>query len=294
MGHAESQVMSVQLTMTPELATELQREQGALAVARAYIIDSPEMAIEANKELKLVKARITRLKELKSGFVAPAKQIIANAEALFDPAIDANLLAETFLKGQLTDFDAKQRQLADEARRAREAEERRARQEAEAKAAAERARAEEQAKEARRQAEEAEAARRKAESDGNARAAAAAAAEAAKALARAHAATENGEAKAQQMELAASAMPSSVVEHEAVKLEGFSTRENWVAELVDGFDEDRVKREVCAAIGTGRSDLLALVKLDLPAANRLAKALKRSMNVPGLKAVNRPVAASRV
>lgn len=284
--------MSVQLTMTPELATELQRETGALDVARAYVIDSPVMAIEANRELKLVKARVVRLKELKAGFVAPARQIIANAEALFDPAIDANMQAERFLKDQLTVFDQTQQRAAEEGRRKREEEERRARQDAEAKAAGERARAEEAAREERRKAAEAEAARAKAEAEGNARAAAKAAAEAAAARQRADAAIENGERKAQQTELAASAAPTTAVVLEATKLEGFSTRENWVAELAD-VDEDTAKRLVCDAIGSGRVDLLALVKLDMPAANKLAKALKRSMNVPGLRAVNRPVAASR-
>lgn len=294
MGAAEpTQVLSVSLTMTPELAGELTRETGALEVAHAYVVDSPEMAKAANDELKLVKARIVRLKELKAGFIEPALTIRRNAEALFDPAIDANVASEKWLKDQLTGFTAQQQRLADEARRAREAEERAARQEGERKAAAERARSEEVAREERRRAAEAEAARAKAEAEGNRKAAAKAAAEAAAAEERAKASLENGEAKARTMELEGSAAPTTIVVPEPMKLDGFSTRDNWCAELKEGFDDEAVKRELCHAVAEGRTDLLALLKLDMTAANRLAKAQRKNMNAPGLLAVNRPVAASR-
>lgn len=294
MGHNEAQVIgSIHLTMTPELATELQRETGALEVAHAYVVDSPAMAQEANKELKAVKIRILRMKELKAGFVAPAKTIIANAEALFDPPIKALTDAEQFIKIQLTVFQQLEERRIEDARRAREVGERLARQKAEQEAAAARARAEEEAREQRRRATEAEEARRKAEAEGNAKAAAKAAAEAAAAASRANAVEENAERKAQAIELAASALPSKVVEPEPVKLDGFSTRDNWVAELGDGFDDEAVKREICSAIGAGRLELLSLVKLDMPAANKLAKALKKNFHVPGLVSVNRPIAASR-
>jgi hypothetical protein len=52
-----------------------------------------------------------------------------------------------------------------------------------------------------------------------------------------------------------------------------------------------VKFDIATAIAGGRTDLLALFKLDMSAANRLAKAQKKGMKVPGLQAVNRPVAA---
>jgi hypothetical protein len=293
MGHADPQVLSVNLTMTPELAGELARETGALAVAQAYVVDCAEMAVAANNELRACKARTTRLRELKAGFVAPAKQIIANAEALFDPAIEANIKAETYLKNQLTEFKMLEDRRAEEARRARVEEERRLRQEAEAKAAAERARAEEQAAAARKLAEEAEAKRLAAIAEGNKRAAAAAAAEKAKQEEKAQAAIETGEAKAQSAVLAASAAPTTTVIPARTELDGFSTRDNWVAELLPDRDEDGVKFEIANAIAGGRTDLLALFKLDMAAANRLAKAQKKAMKVPGLQAVNRPVAASR-
>lgn len=290
---ATEQVLSVQLTMTPEIAATLQRESGALEVAQAFRVDSPDMAVFANSELKLVKERTARLKELKAGFVAPAKQIIGNAEALFDPPLAALDAAEKHLKGELTTWTAEQERIADEARRAREAEERKRRQEAEAKAAAERAKAEEIAREERRKAAEAEVARVKALAEGNAKAAAKAASDAAAAEQRGKAAIENAEVKATQIELASVSMPSTVVVPEPQKLEGFSTRDNWVAELNDSVTEDQATLLIAQAIATGRTDLLPLLKRDPAACNRLAKAQKKSMNVPGMRAVNRPIAASR-
>lgn len=299
MDQQPQQVLSVSLTMTPELAAELQRETGALEVARAYVITSPEIAGSANRELQAVKGRIARLKELKGGFVAPARTIIANAEALFDPAIQANVQAETHLKGALIVFQAEEQRKADEAKREREAEERRQRQVAEQQAAAERARAEEQARQARQKAEEAEQARRKAEADGNARAAAAAAAEAAKQQEKAAAAIETGEARAREVTLAAAAAQIAAPAPAPAALKGFSTRDNWTAELATATsEEDALRLIVEAATGVEaakflRPDLLAGLKLDWPTWNRIAKGLRAQMKVPGIRAVNKPVGASR-
>lgn len=299
MGADDKQVLSVSLTMTPELASELQRETGALEVARAYVIDSPDMAKEANSELRAVKARITRLKELKGGFVAPAKQIIANAEALFDPAINANTEAEKYLKGALLTYQQEEERKADEARRAREAEERAARQKAEQEAAAARARAQEQAAAAQKAAREAEERRVAAEREGNARAAAAAAAEAAKQQEKAQAALETGEAKAVEAVLAASAQPLMTSVAQPTKIAGFSMRDNWQGELLPNVDIARALDLIIAGI-TGvapedfkRRDLLASLQVDTATINKLAKGLKSNMNVPGFRAVNKPVGASR-
>ena len=297
--------LSVELHYTPELAAELNRERNALELAQAYVITgAPEekayLAQQCNTLLQTVKSTIKRFKEKKAGFVAPAKQIIANAESLFDPTIDSLTQAEKYLKDQLTAYNIECERLADEARRRREEEERAARQKAEAAAAAERAKAEQQAAAARRAAQEAEERRQAAEREGNVRAAAAAAAAKAKAEEQARAVVENAESKATETILAASAKPSTVpVIPEAPKLDGFSTRDNWVAELAPGCDEAKALRFVVAAIAgvdpesLKRPDLLVGVKLDMPAWNRLAKALKAGMSVPGIVAKNRPVAASR-
>lgn len=299
-----SKQLAVTLNMTPEVAAELQQEQGALELAKAYaIVGSAEeqafMAQEANTLLRKVKDSIKRLKEYRLGFVRPAKEIIANAEALFDPAITSLAQAETFLKDELLKYDAECKRLADEARRRREEEERAARQKAEQEAAAVRAKAEAESREKARLAAEAEERRQTAIREGNAKAAREEAAKKARLEEQSKAALENGEAKALETELAASAAPTATIVPEPVKLAGLSTRENWVAELAAGVDaEEAALRVVEAITGTPRAqwarrDLMAGVSIEMSVFNKLAKAQKKNMNVPGLAAVNRPVAASR-
>jgi hypothetical protein len=168
--------LHVDLNMTADDYAQLSRETGAVEVAQTFQIDSQDMAIAANDELKSVKARITKIKEMKKGFTQPAKAIIAQAEAIFDPALNALEGAEKFLKAGLLTWNEERERLAAEARRKAEEEARKARQDAERKAAEEQARAEEKARAEREAAAKAEGQRRKAEAEGNTRAAAAAAA----------------------------------------------------------------------------------------------------------------------
>jgi hypothetical protein len=288
---------AVSLVMTPSLAGELQADKTVLDLKDAYTIagtadERRSIAAIVNAELQRVKQRIAYFKKQKDSFVAPAEVIIGNAKALFDPTIKACIEFEAFLKTQLLDQSQYEQKLIEEAKAKRAEEERAARQKAEQEAAAARARAEEQAAAARKLAEEAEAKRIAAVAEGNKRAAAAAAAEKAKQEEKANSALENGEAKAQELQLAASAAPVTQVQ-EQPKLAGFSTRENWVAELALGMTEEEAKYAIACAIAGGRRDLLPLLDLDMPAANRLAKAQRKNMNAPGLVAVNRPIAASR-
>lgn len=285
--------LSVTLVMTPEIATQLQRDAGALEVAQAYVIDGAEMATLANDELKAVKDRLNKLAELKEGFLRPAREIVANAEALFDPAIRANKAAEAHLKQALIAFQAEERRKVEEARRAQEEAERKARQEAAAIAAKARAAAEEKAREARRQAQELELERQQAETDGNARAAAAAAAKAAEATAKAAAAIENGEAKAQEVELAAAASVAPVEVIAPTKLAGFSTRAKWSAVLAPNVSSDYEAIKLIAAAIPTRPDLVAYLAIDWKAANKTASAQKAVMSIPGLIAKEEQIGNSR-
>ena len=137
-------------------------------------------------------------------------------------------------------------------------------------------------------------------SEGNAKAAAeqerqarAAAAERARQEEAERTRVEEGEARAQQATLQAAASGPVAVAAPA-KIAGFSSRDNWVADFEPGKTEDDVKLWIIKAIVTGgRNDLLSLISLDAGAVKRLAKALRVNFNVPGMKAVNKPVAASR-
>ncbi len=284
--------LKVELHMAPDLYRNLAREAGALDVARAYVIDGPEMARAANDELKSIKARIVQVKKWREGFIEPAQKIMENARSLFNPAIQALEAGEQHLKTALLAYTTEQERLAAEARRKAEEEARKARQEAEAKAAAERARAAELAAAAQRDAEEAERRRREAEAAGNARAAAAAAAEAAKATQKAADVVENAEARAQEAILTAAAAPAPKVV-ETQKLAGFSARDNWGAEIAPNKTEADAVLEIARAIAAGRTDLVPMLKVDMSNASRLAKALKSAFNVPGLISKNTPVVASR-
>jgi hypothetical protein len=249
------------------------------------------MAVLANDELRGVIARKEALKKWRDKFIAPATQIIENAKALFNPALNALGQSETLLRAELQRWTVEQKRLADEERLKREAEERRLRHEAEAKAAADRAKAEQVAAEQRRLARAAEEARQKAVAEGNAKAAAAAAAEAAKLEEKAAATIENAEAKAAETIIAAQA--AVTVASAPEKVAGFSLRDNWKAELLPGKGDRDVIPLIVDAIASGRTELLALLKLDMGAADKLAKALKKAMSVPGMQAVNRQTSMSR-
>lgn len=289
--------LSVELRMDESMSAALQADEAVTAMLDSYTIDSLAMANIANGDMRASIVRIEEIKALKAGFVAPAKQIIANAEALFDPAIRARQAFATGLRAKLADFAIEQKRLADESRRRAEDEERKRRQEAEVKAAAERAKAEQIAAEQRRQAAEAEEARRKAVAEGNAKEAARAAAEAAKMQEKATATLENADAKAAETIMAAQAALPLVPAVE--KVAGFSLRDNWQGELRPGVDEAGATALIVSGI-TGipadkfvRPDLLPLLKLDAGAGHRLAKALKNAFNVPGMQAVNRQTSVSR-
>ena len=288
MQKPEEQSLSVVLTMDEGTRDMLSSAQGALIVAKEYVIDCAEMAQAASNERTSLAVRIDAIKMRRQKFIEPAKQIIANAEELFNPAIRAMTAARDMLGTGLLEWDKKEKARIAKEREDREAAERKARQEAEAKAAAERARAEEKAREERRKAAEAEEARQKALRDGNARAAAAAAAAAAEATERANAAIEQGEAKAIQAQVAVVAASMPVAE--AVKIAGTSVRENWVPVLNQGVTEEVALVQIIQSAATDQQ-LRGLLKLDQPALNKLAKALKGAMRVPGYAAKDVPTLA---
>lgn len=285
--------LSVTLSMSDEIRATLARDEGAVQEAQAYVIDASEVADLAKEELDGVKARARRLKELKDGFVAPAKQILENAASLFNPALESLARAEAVLKSALLAWNNDQEQKRIDAKRKADAEERERRQKAEQEAAAAHARAAEQAREQERAAAEAEQKRQEAQASGDAKAAAKFAAAAAKAAEAAVAAIENGNAKAADVLVAATAGAPATIVPEVAKVAGLSFRDNWKAEFLPNTSEDDALKLIVAAAATTRPDLLALLRLDTPSADRLAKAQKSLMSVPGLHAVNRPIAASR-
>lgn len=283
--------ISVILHMDDSLQKQITQSEGALTLAQAFVIDSAEMAQLAADERRDLARRIDALKEARKKFLAPAQEIIENAKALFNPGIAALEGAREFIGNNLLEWDRQEKARIAAENAEREAQARKARQEAEAKAAAERARADEIAAAERRKAAEAEERRKKAEAEGNTRAAAAAAAEIAKANEHAQAVQENAAVAATEMLVSAvAAAPPAVA---AVKVAGSSVRENWVAELKPLVTEDHAKALIVSGC-VSNPQLLGLLKLDTSAINKMAKALKKAMDVPGYVAVDKPqLAGSR-
>lgn len=283
--------LSVTLTMDSSMRDTLARDERALASAQAYVIDCPEMAVEANNELKAIKARIETVKKLRDGFVQPAKQILENARALFDPALRALEQGENHLKGVLITWTQAERKRLDEEQRKRD-EAQRVEQARIAAANAEAiAKAEQLAQGKREEAEAAAARQREALESGDIKGAAKAAGEAAKLAEQATNITEGAFVRAQAAVVTAHAAVPAVAH--AMKVDGFSVRDNYVAELALNTTETVAIEKIAAQIAAGRRDLVSLLRLDMGAASKMAKVQKELFAIPGLVAVNRPVAASR-
>lgn len=283
--------LSINLSITPELSGELNKSSGMLAyIKEAYpIIEDSETSNLCAADRKNCLAVVARLKELKTGFVAPAKQIIAQAEALFDGPMDNAKAAADHCGTLLLGWQAKEAERVAAERRVAEAAAAKLRAEADAKAAAIRAKAEQEAKEAARKAREAAEAVRQAEADGKAREAAKIAAAAAKQAAEAEARTEADLIKAAQIEAEAAARVVPVTE--ATNVAGFGSRKNWKAELSVPTEQDAI-RAIVKAIPS-RPELIAFLTLDMTALHKAAKSYENNMNIPGLRAINKAVAVSK-
>ena len=298
--------LSVTLTMDDATRARLAQAAGIVAVAESFDIDCVENAVLANTELRSYIEREKAIEQAWDGFVKPAEQILDHAKSIFKPARDALKHGQAILKTKLGAWTQREMERVAAEQRAREEADRRARAEAEAKAAAERARAEEAARKAREEARIAEEARQRAEDEAKAarlagdrkaaaeaeRRAQAQAAERAKKEEEERRVREEAERRATQAMLAAATSPAPAPVQAAVPA-GFGMRKNWIAELAPGKTEDAAKLEIVKAIAAGRSDLLALLQLDMKSAAKLAKALEAQFNVPGLTARNAPVATSR-
>lgn len=307
--------LSASLELTQEVRNELQASP-ATALAESFIVDSPLMAQEAADEMNSCKRQRTKVKTLYDGFIKPLDALYEHAKTIFKPRLDDLDAAEGIYKRKLLYWQTQERNRIAAENAARAEEERKARQKAEQEAAQLRAKAEEEARQkaekaraeamakykAEAEAKEAAAARQRAIDEGNIAAEKEAyqrqrkaeaesrerAAAEAKALEQEQAALENGAAKAAQVQMEAAAVVATV--ETAKTIAGFGSRENFVAELID--TEDQAKAMIAAACAT-RPELLAFLKLDMTAINRAAKTYKKALNVPGFKAIDKPIASGK-
>lgn len=309
--------LSVTLSMTDEIRSNLKQGSGYLDVANAYEITNRDDAqLVINERNNCLKA-IDKLEKLRKAFVAPAQQIIEAAKELFNPGIRGFQASVEVLNAKISDWDKREaNRIALEDQERKEAA-RKAQQEADRKAAEERAKAEEIARQQREKAE----AEAKARQEAEARARAAAEAERqareagdkeaqrqaaelkrkadkeaqarAKAEAKAHeqaqAAIDNGTANAQRAQMESAASVSAPIAAEA-KLTGNTMRDNWIAERKPNITDDDARNQIAAACAA-RPELAAFLKLDMAAINRAAKTYKGALNVPCFEAKNDRIAA---
>ena len=100
--------MSIALHIDDDMRRQINNDVGALSMAQEYIIDCAEMAQAASNERTTLAKRIDDLKARRNKFLGPAKEIIKQAEELFDPAIKNLNAAREYLGQGLISWNAKE------------------------------------------------------------------------------------------------------------------------------------------------------------------------------------------
>lgn len=246
-------------------AQEATNAAKTLEVAKAYVIDSPEMAEAAADDLVDIKGRLKKLSDQRMSITRPLDEAKSRIMDLFRGPQAVLEKAEQTLKSALLTWQQEERRKAEEQRRQQEEAARKAREEEQRKAA------------------EAEAARIAAEEEAR-KAAEAGDAEAL-------AAAEEKVVEAEQTAAVATEI-AEVLQHAApvavagpAKLSGISVREEWKCECTDLMT-------LVKAIVEGKASI-ELIAFDQVEANRRAKALKKEFSAPGVRAYSVDSMAAR-
>ena len=287
----EAEFPSTPLTAVVEFddasRSRLRLAEHSLVVAQAYAITCAEDCQDAVTERNANLREINSLEKLMEHVLAPFKDGVDRVRGIFKPGIERRKESVKLLNSRIVEWTtAEERRVATE-NAAREDEARRIRQKAAQEAAAIEAKAREEIAQKQRLAREQEELRQKAVLEGNARAAREAAERKARLDEQALAAVESSAAKAQQTLLeATAAVPAPIVETTAPT--GNVMRDKWVAELKPGLTEDQAKALIVAGVGS-RPELLGLLLINEKAIRKQAESLHAAMDIPGYRAVNRPI-----
>jgi hypothetical protein len=261
--------------------------QTALEIASTIEIDSQETANDLSQLVKDWKKNVEGVNVLYDKLVEPAKQIIETARQWFKPSSAAYESAISIARSKLNAYTIAQEQ------RAREilAEQERLRiakaEAAQREAANRRATAQAESERIIKQANDAAALA----ATKTGKAASNATGKSAELFEQAQQVLEQGERDAHH---AVAAAASVVIEPPpAVKVAGFSSRKNWIAELKTGTSEEQAKMAIISAIVANRPELVACLDLNMKSIKSMAKALENNFNVPGFTARNAPVGVSR-
>jgi chromosome segregation ATPase len=269
--------MQVQIELAPETKELIaQCDQ----VVPQITIDSAESCQVAASELAKVKAIDKSLESCRTEMKKPALEAGRMIDAFFKPYQSQLKNAETSIKNGISAYQReeqrkqaeKQRILDEQARKERE------RIEREAQRAREKAEAEQ------RELERIQLEKQKL-AESQAPEAVAQLATLEKQESKVAAKIEKQELKAEQSESLAQSIVAPVVQTEAPKIAGLSSREVWSAEVTD-------IKALCRAVADGMVSVNA-VEANMSYLNKLAKMDKDQMSIPGAKAVKETSIASR-
>lgn len=249
--------------LVPDQGALTAEADGQLAVAQAYQITDVTMYQLAAGDLKNIKARYKELDEERKSITKPLDEAKTKIMDLYRRPLEKLAQAETIIKDALGEYDDKQEEL-------RKAEEERLRQAQKFMQDVTDAYAEN----ARIDAERAQAA-----------AAAATPEQAEQAQAAVAAAAERLE-HAQVEQTVVATAPTPIVATTTPKVSGISRKTTWKGEITD-------KMALIKAVAEGKAPA-TLVDINESVLNQMARAMKDTMNYPGVKAVEeKSIASSR-
>lgn len=242
----------------PDAAALNTRAQAALAMVESMVIDSQETYDLAADELKAIKSKAKTLEDQRTGITGPINKALKAINDLFRGPSQYLEQAEKIIKGKMLTYTAEQERIAAEERRKAEAA-LRAEQERLAREAA-----------AREAAAAAEAAKLVAEGD----------------VEKAAEVQAQAAIEAASMAATAQVMTAPVVEAPVAKVSGISQRGIWKAEVTD--------KAALIAFVAANPQFQNLLEVNTSALNQMAKAMKDTMQFPGVRAFEeKTLAASR-
>jgi colicin import membrane protein len=261
----------VELRFDRPPATLQKSAQDALATAKAYVIDSPEMFQMAAGELQQIKTLQKSVEKQRTDITGPMNAALKAVNALFKAPSDWLDQAEQVLKRAMLGYqqEEQRKQREEQQRRDREAAAERAR--VEAAAAAERARAEKEAQVLRDRAQEAA-------KTGDVESAARLATEA-------DSRQEQGQMVVKELAQTKELISAATVEKTVPKVSGLSTRKVWKVEVTDKAAFVKYIAE--------HPEYLELVEPNTPAVNKLGLALKQACPIAGVRVYEDEQLASR-
>lgn len=271
MSTIEQDAPLVDLRFQRPPATLQKSAQDALATAKSYVIDCPDMYEMAAGELQQIKTLQKSVEKQRTDITGPMNAALKAVNVLFKAPSDWLDQAEQVLKRSMLTYQQEEQRKQREAQRI-----------AEAAVAAERARIAQEAAAAQARADaEAEALRQQAEQAKRTGDVESAARLASQAESRA----EEGAVAVQELAQTKELISAPTVEKTVPKVSGISTRKVWKVEVTDKLAFVKYIAE--------HPEYLELIEPNTPAVNKLGLALKQACPLAGVRVYEDEQLASR-